>query len=61
LEDAHAAFECAVAVSPEDHASTKAQGRVTERLVELRAALDPAVADVYEEGESVHTDLDEMD
>ena len=50
-----------MAVSPEDHASTKAQGRVTERLAELRAALDPAVADVYEEGESVHTDLDEMD
>jgi hypothetical protein len=49
-----------VAVSPEDHASMKAQGRVTERLVELRAALDPA-ADVGAEGESVHTDLDEMD
>eukprot|EP01043_Picozoa_sp_COSAG02_P108805 COSAG02_NODE_44852_length_362_cov_0.939163_1_plen_41_part_00 len=39
----------------------KAQGRVTERLVELRAALGPAVADVDEEGKLVHTDLDEMD
>ena len=47
-------------MSPEDQASIKAQRRVVARLAELRAAIDPSI-DVGARGESVHTDLDEMD
>lgn len=61
LEDAHAAFECAVAVAPEDHAALRAQGRVAERLMVLRVALDPPATDEVAERELAHTDLDEMD
>ena len=61
LEDSHAAFDCAVAVSPEDRASVKAQWRVTERLAELRAAVQPTNAGTDVEGDAAHTDLDEMD
>ena len=47
-------------MSPKDHASLTAQGRVASRLVELKAALDPA-ADADTEEDTLHTELDEMD
>ena len=60
--DAHAAFECALAVAPEDRASLKAQGRVAERVAVLKAVLNPQGKGAEGEGqEELQTDLDEMD
>jgi hypothetical protein len=60
--DAHAAFECALAVAPEDRASLRAQGQVAERVAVLKAVLNPqGKAEEGEGGEELQTDLDEMD
>jgi len=60
--DAHAAFECALAVAPEDRASLRAQGQVAERVAVLKAVLNPqGQGEEGEDPEELQTDLDEMD